>query len=58
MRTPKRRSRVLFRDLRQRAVLVRYFDAPRTEHWLRITVGTKEQMEVLLARLDKILKED
>ena len=58
VRTPKRRSRVLFRDLRQRAVLVRYFDAPRTEHWLRITVGTKEQMEVLLARLDKILKED
>ena len=42
---------------RQRAVLVRYFDEPRTEHWLRITVGTKEQMEILLQRLDKILKE-
>ena len=56
-RTPKMLSRVLFRELRQRAVLVRYFDEPRTEHWLRITVGTKEQMEILLQRLDKILKE-
>ena len=58
VRTPKMLSRVLFRALRQRAVLVRYFDAPRTEHWLRITVGTKEQMEVLLQKLDNILKED
>ena len=57
VRTPKMLSRVLFRELRQRAVLVRYFDEPRTEHWLRITVGTKEQMEILLQRLDKILKE-
>ena len=56
-RTPKMLSRVLFRELRQRAALVRYFDEPRTEHWLRITVGTKEQMEILLQRLDKILKE-
>ena len=56
-RTPKMLSRVLFRELRQRAVMVRYFDEPRTEHWLRITVGTKEQMEILLQRLDKILKE-
>ena len=51
-------SWVLFRALRRGAVLIRYFDAPRTEHWLRITVGTKEQMEVLLQKLDNILKED
>ena len=56
-RTPKMLSRVLFLERRQRAVLVRYFDEPRTEHWLRSTVGTKEQMEILLQRLDKILKE-
>ena len=47
----------LYAALRRRGVLVRYFDAPRTADWLRITIGTREQMEALFAALDAILKE-
>jgi histidinol-phosphate aminotransferase len=45
----------LLRALRDRAVLVRHFNAPRIEDYLRITVGTMEQTEKLIAALRDIL---
>jgi histidinol-phosphate aminotransferase len=41
--------------LRQRAVLVRHFAAPRIADYLRITVGTQAQTDRLLAALAEIL---
>ncbi len=41
--------------LRQRAVLVRHFDKPRIADYLRITVGTDDQIRRLLAALAGIL---
>jgi histidinol-phosphate aminotransferase len=41
--------------LRQRAVIVRHFSAPRTADYLRITVGTDEQIDRLLSVLSDIL---
>jgi histidinol-phosphate aminotransferase len=38
--------------LRERAVLVRYFDAPGLADKLRITVGTPEDTNALLAALE------
>ncbi len=46
----------LAQALRDRAVLVRRFDAPRTQDFLRITVGSAEQTEKLVAALKDILK--
>ncbi len=46
----------LAQALRDRAVLIRHFDAPRTQNFLRITVGTAEQTEKLVAALKDILK--
>lgn len=46
----------LARALRDRAVLVRYFNAPRIEDFLRITIGTAEQTEKLAAALREILR--
>ncbi len=43
-------------SLRERAVLVRHFAAPRIADYLRITVGTEAQIDQLLAALDAILK--
>ena len=34
-----------------------HFDAPRIENWLRITIGTPEQMQIFLNTLDKIMEE-
>lgn len=41
----------VFRSLRERAVVVRYWDAPRLRDFLRITVGTDEETDRLLAAL-------
>lgn len=44
-------ARAVFEALRERRVFVRYFAAPATADYLRITIGTDEQMETLLAGL-------
>ena len=41
--------------LRERAVIVRHFSAPRISDYLRITVGTDEQIDRLLSALSDIL---
>jgi histidinol-phosphate aminotransferase len=41
--------------LRQRAVIVRHFSAPRIADYLRITVGTDEQIDRLLSALSDIM---
>jgi len=43
--------------LKDRGVLVRYFGAPRISDYVRITVGTMEDMMTLLSETDKILAE-
>jgi histidinol-phosphate aminotransferase len=45
----------LAQALRERAVLVRRFDAPRIADYLRITVGTAEQTDRLIGALKAIL---
>ena len=46
----------LYRELRARGVLVRHFNIPRIKDFLRISIGTPEQMEVLFGKLEEILK--
>ena len=45
----------LYEGLKAMGILVRYFDAPRTKDYIRITVGTDAQMEALLEALQTIL---
>lgn len=46
----------LFRELRERNIFVRHWDRPRISDYLRITIGTPEQMDRLLAALEEINK--
>jgi len=55
-RHPAREGAALAQALRERAVLVRHFAAPRIDQFLRITVGTDEQNEALLAALSELLQ--
>lgn len=48
----------LYLRLKERGVLVRHFDKERISDFLRITIGTEEQMAVLLGALKEILGED
>lgn len=49
-------AKEIFRKLREQGVLVRYFDKPRIDNFLRITIGTDEEMETLVEALQKILE--
>lgn len=46
----------LFAMLREKHIYVRYFKQPRIENYLRITIGTPEQMERFLAEVEKYLR--
>ena len=55
---PQVPAATIFQKLRQRGVLVRYFNKPRIDNFLRITVGTEEEMDVLMDTLKRILEEE
>ena len=48
---PKYPARELFAALREAHIIVRYFDKPRIDNYLRITIGTQEEMQRLIAFL-------
>lgn len=45
----------IFEKLRQQNIFVRHFNGERIREYLRITIGTEEQMNALLSAIDKIL---
>ena len=50
-------AKEIFAMLRERHIFVRYFDRPRIDNYLRITIGTREQMEKLFEVLWDYLKD-
>ena len=54
---PSLDGKTLYQKLKSRGVLVRHFDKARISDYVRITVGTLEEMETLIARIGEILEE-
>lgn len=50
-------GRALYERLKAKGVLVRQFNAARIEDFIRITIGTQAQMDVLLEKIAEILEE-
>jgi len=48
-------AKVIFAALKERGIFVRYFEKPRIDNYLRITIGTEEQMERLIKALSEII---
>lgn len=46
----------LFLALREAKIIVRYFKKPRIDNYLRITIGTQEEMETFIAFLKEYMK--
>ena len=47
----------VFGGLRRRRILVRHFDRPPLDGWLRVTIGTREQLGRVLAAIGEVLQQ-
>ena len=56
-RTEKIPGGELYQKLKDRGVLVRHFSKPRIDPFIRVTIGTRQQMDVFLEITGMILKE-
>ena len=54
---PKIDGKYLYLELKKRGVLIRHFEKARIANYNRITVGSREQMEIFLAKVKEILEE-
>ncbi len=52
---PKHTGRELLDGLRNKGILVRWWDKPEIRDWLRISIGTDEEMEALVKALDELI---
>ena len=52
---PGHSGRELLDGLRERGILVRWWDKPEIRDWLRISIGTTEDMEALVKALDEMI---
>lgn len=48
-------AKTIFEKLKENNIFVRYWNKPRINNYLRITVGTREQMDAMFACLEEIL---
>ncbi len=46
---------VLFQSLRGKGILVRYFDKPKIDNFIRVTIGTDEEMDCFLEAIKAIV---
>lgn len=49
-------GKYIYEELKKRGILVRHFDKERIKEYNRITIGTKEEMEILIKTLSEILE--
>lgn len=52
---PKYNGKKLYEDLKQMGILIRHFEKDRIREYNRITIGTKQQMQALIAALEELL---
>lgn len=48
-------AKILFDELGNNGILVRYFNKPKIDNFLRISIGTPEDIEVLVTKLKEII---
>ncbi|MBA5850575.1 histidinol-phosphate transaminase [Clostridium sp. cel8] len=54
---PKYSAKDIFLSLRKKGVLVRYFNKERIDNYLRVSIGSEEEMEIFIKRLEEVLNE-
>ena len=56
-RCPRVPGGKLYRELKARGVLVRHWEKPEIADWCRVTIGSREQMDIFLEKVREIVKE-
>ena len=46
---------IIFNKLKEKHIFVRHFNAPRIDNYLRISIGTQEEMKYFISELEKII---
>lgn len=54
---PTVKAEGLFKKLKEEAVLVRYFNQPRIDNYLRVSIGSDSEMDKFLEAISKVLNE-
>ena len=52
---PAYNGKKLYEDLKENGILIRHFEKDRIREYNRITIGTKQQMQALIAALEELL---
>ncbi len=50
-------GREIYEKLKEKGVLVRHFNKPRIADYNRITIGSRQQMEILIGKIQEVLEE-
>lgn len=56
VRHPRAAAEALYRDLKAKGILLRYFKSPRIDDCLRVSIGTEDECASLIAALDSLLE--
>ncbi|MBE5953635.1 MAG: histidinol-phosphate transaminase [Lachnospiraceae bacterium] len=51
-------AKEIFEKAREAKIIVRYFNKPRIDNYLRVTIGTRKEMESFLSFLKKLVKDN
>lgn len=53
----EKKAEDIFKYLKENRILVRYFKKPRLDNGIRVTIGTKEEMETFVEKIKEFVKE-
>ncbi|MGI6279320.1 MAG: histidinol-phosphate transaminase [Acutalibacteraceae bacterium] len=57
-KTDKISGKKLYEELKKKGILIRHFESPRISNFNRITIGSKEEMEIFIQKVKEILGEN
>ena len=55
MKHPRVDGKKIYETLKEKGVLIRHFDKKRIDQYNRVTIGTREQMEIFIEKLKEII---
>lgn len=56
IRYPSMKAKDIFSQLRERGILVRYFNKPRIDDYLRVSIGSDEEMDLFMEAVKEIIR--